>query len=110
MMFNFLMVNLTCSLGSEDESNKTAHQAEFSLLLAALIQRSCVPHNPSVSFLLSECVKNNTGVIVISDDSQYQLNSYIIFGTQIYLQPGKIKHFDMRIPFLETELLIFADD
>ena len=62
-----MMVNLTCYLGSEDESHKTVHQAEFSLLLAALIQR--FPHNSSVSSLLSECVKNNPGVIVISDDS-----------------------------------------
>lgn len=53
--------------GSEDESHKTVHQAEFTLLLAALIQR--FSHNSSVSSLLSECVKNNSGVIVISDNS-----------------------------------------
>lgn len=66
-MFCLLIVNLTCYLGSEDESHKTVHQAEFTLLLAALIQR--FSHNSSVSSLLSECVKNNSGVIVISDDS-----------------------------------------
>jgi len=53
--------------GSKDESRKTLHQTEFSLLLAALMQR--FPHNTAVSSLLAECVKNSPGVIVISDDS-----------------------------------------
>jgi len=53
--------------GPKDESRKTVHQADFSLLLAALIQR--FPHNTSVSSLLAECVKNRPGVIVVSHDS-----------------------------------------
>ena len=67
IIFCLLMANLTCYLGSEEESHKTVNQAGFSRLLAALIQR--FPHNSSVSSLLSECVKNNSGVIVISDNS-----------------------------------------
>ena len=61
------VINLICYLGSKDESRKTVHQAEFSLLLAELTQR--FPHNSSVSSLLAECVKNNRGVIIISDGS-----------------------------------------
>ena len=39
---------------------------------------------------------------------RYLLNSCIMFGTQIYLQPGKIEQCDVIVPILELELLLFA--
>ncbi|KAJ7352995.1 hypothetical protein OS493_032935, partial [Desmophyllum pertusum] len=53
--------------GSQDGIHKTAHQAEFSLLLSVLTQR--FSHNTSVSSLLTECFRSYPRVIIMSDDS-----------------------------------------
>lgn len=49
---------------SQDETRRTVHQCQFSLLLSVLNQK--FSDNAAVSTLLKDCIKDNSGVILMS--------------------------------------------
>lgn len=66
MMNNVLLAHVIhCHLDSQDETRRTVHQSEFSLLLSVLNQK--FSDNAVLSSLLRDCIKNNSGVILMSE-------------------------------------------
>ena len=66
MMNNVLLAHVIhCHLDSQDETRRAVHQSEFSLLLSVLNQK--FSDNAVLSSLLRDCIKNNSGVILMSE-------------------------------------------
>lgn len=66
MINNVLLAHVVhCHLDSQDETRRTVHQSQFSLLLSVLNQK--FSDNAALSSLLRDCIKNNSGVILMSE-------------------------------------------
>ena len=66
MINNVLLAHVVhCHLDSQDETRRTVHQSQFSLLLSVLNQK--FSDNAALSSLLRDYIKNNSGVILMSE-------------------------------------------
>ena len=66
MINNVLLAHVVhCHLDLQDDTRRTVHQSQFSLLLSVLNQK--FSDNAALSSLLRGCIKNDSGVILMSE-------------------------------------------